>query len=120
PESDIVVSAGSTGAFYCACLALLNPGDEVIVFEPFYWYHVQTLIALEVVPALVALRPPDWSFTVEDVQRAITPRTRAIVINTPSNPCGKVFTTRELQLIADIAIDEELIVLTDEVYEYFI
>lgn len=66
PETEITVSAGSTGAFYCACLALLNPGDEVIVLEPYYGYHVNTLLAIEAVPSYVTMRPPDWTFTPEE------------------------------------------------------
>ena len=62
PETDIVVSGGSTGAFYCACLALLDPGDEVIIFEPFYGYHINTLLAVEAVPVYVRLHPPTWRF----------------------------------------------------------
>jgi len=86
PETEITVSAGSTGAFYCACLALLNPGDEVILFEPYYGYHVNTLLAVEAVPAYVTLRAPDWSFAGRDLERAVTPRTRGVVVNTPANP----------------------------------
>ena len=69
PESEIIVSAGSTGAFYCACLALLNPGDEVILFEPFYGYHVSTLVATGAVPVYVRMQPPEWSFSLEDLER---------------------------------------------------
>ena len=86
PESEIIVSAGATGAMYCACLALLNPGDEVIVFEPFYGYHISTLVATGAVPVYVPMEPPDWTFSYEALERARTPRTRAIIINTPANP----------------------------------
>ncbi len=92
PEGEIVASAGATGAFYCACMALLNPGDEVIILEPFYQYHVNTLLAVGAIPVCYALRPPDWSFDIDGIQALITDRTKAIVVNTPSNPCGKVFT----------------------------
>jgi len=120
PESEIVVSGGSTGAFYCACLALLNPGDEVIVFEPYYGYHINTLLAAEVRPSYVRLRPPDWSFQKEDLEGAITKNTRGILVNTPANPSGKVFNRTELQWIADIAHRDDLFVFTDEIYEYFL
>ena len=73
PETDIIVSAGSTGAFYCACLALLDPGDEVILFEPYYGYHVNTLLAVEAQPRYVRLHPPQWSFLLEDLEAAVTP-----------------------------------------------
>ncbi|HPP54700.1 MAG TPA: aminotransferase class I/II-fold pyridoxal phosphate-dependent enzyme, partial [Thermoguttaceae bacterium] len=83
PETDIVVSAGSTGAFYCACLALLDPGDEVILFEPYYGYHLNTLLAVGAVPAYVRLTPPDWRFDPAELRRAITPRTKGIMVCTP-------------------------------------
>jgi aminotransferase len=120
PETEIVVSTGSTGAFYCACLALLNPGDEIILFEPYYGYHVNTLLAVEAVPRYVTLQPPDWRFRAEDLESAITPRTRAIVVNTPANPSGKVFTRLELEEIADAARRHDFFVFTDEIYEYFL
>jgi aminotransferase len=120
PDTDIVVSAGSTGAFYCACLALLDPGDEVILFEPFYGYHVNTLLAVEAVPVYVALRPPDWSFEMADLERAATGKTKALVVNTPSNPSGKVFSRSELEAIAGFAVRHDLFVFTDEIYEHFL
>jgi len=120
PETDIVVSAGSTGAFYCACLALLDPGDEVILFEPYYGYHVNTLLAVEAVPRYLTLRPPDWNFLAGDLDRAVSTRTKAIVVNTPGNPCGKVFSRVELELIAEFAIRHDLFIFTDEIYEHFL
>lgn len=119
PETEIVVSGGSTGAFYCACLALLNPGDGVIVFEPYYGYHINTLLAVEAVPSYVTLRPPNWTFDRQDLESAWTPRMRAIVVNTPANPSGKVFSRAELEWIADFACRHDLFVFTDEIYEYF-
>lgn len=120
PDTEITVSAGSTGAFYCACLALLDPGDEVIVFEPYYGYHLNTLLAVEAVPSYVTLKPPDWTFRPEDLESAITPRTRGIVVNTPANPSGKVFSWAELEWIAGVALRHDLFVFTDEIYEYFV
>jgi len=120
PERDIVVSCGSTGAFYCACLALLNPGDEVVIFEPYYGYHVNTLLAAGLKAKYVRLEAPDWTFSPRELEKAITPRTRGIMVNTPANPCGKVFTREELELIADLAVKRDLFVFTDEIYEYFI
>ena len=73
-ESEIIVSSGSTGAFYCACLALINPGDEVILFEPYYGYHVNTILAAEAVPVYVSMNPPDWSFSPEDLERVVAPQ----------------------------------------------
>jgi aminotransferase len=120
PETDIIVSGGSTGALYCACLALLNPGDEVILFEPYYGYHLQTVIASETVPVYVRLTPPDWSFSRDDLEKAVTPKTRAIIVNTPANPSGKVFNREELEVIAGFATEYDLFVFTDEIYEHFI
>jgi aminotransferase len=120
PEQEIVVTAGSTGAFYCAGMALLNPGDEVIVFEPYYGYHVHTLTAMHAVPVFVTMAPPDWSFSRAALERAITTRTRAIVVNSPANPSGKVFTAEELGWMAAIARERDLFIFTDEIYEYFL
>ncbi len=120
PETDIIVSAGSTGVFYCACLALLDPGDEVIVFEPYYGYHVNTLLAVEATPRYVRLHPPQWSFSPQELEAAVTARTKAILINTPANPSGKVFTRSELETLAEIALRHDLFVFTDEIYEHFI
>lgn len=120
PETQITVSGGSTGAFYCACLALLNPGDEVILFEPYYGYHVNTLLAVEAVPAYVTMKAPHWTFTPADLESAVTAKTRGILVNTPANPSGKVFTRGEVEWIADFAARHDLFVFTDEIYEYFL
>lgn len=120
PENEIVVSSGSTGSFYCACLALLNPGDEVILFEPYYGYHINTLLAADAVPVYVRMQAPDWTFDPSDLEKIVTPRTRGIMINTPANPSGKIFTREELERIADFARRHDLFVFTDEIYEYFL
>ena len=120
PETDVTVSAGATGAFHCACMALLQPGDEVILFEPYYGYHVSTILAVEAVPKFVSLRGPDWSLSLDDLEQAITNRTKAIVVNSPGNPSGKVFAVEELQAIAEIATRHDLFIFTDEIYEYFV
>jgi aminotransferase len=120
PETNITVSAGSTGAFYCACLALLDPGDEVILFEPYYGYHLNTLLAVDAVPRYVSLGLPDLKFGPEDLEKAFTPRTRGIMVCTPANPSGKVFDTTEMKWIADFALRHDIFVFTDEIYEYFI
>jgi aminotransferase len=101
-------------------MALLDPGDEVVLFEPFYGYHTHTLVAMNVVPVFVRLEAPDWKFNAEDVERVISPRTRAIVINSPANPSGKVFSREELESLADIVVRHDLILFTDEIYEYFL
>jgi aminotransferase len=120
PEREIIVSAGATGALYCACLALLNPGDEVIVFEPYYGYHISTLVATQAVPVYVQLHPPAWSFDFSSLEKAVTPRTKAILINTPANPSGKVFSREELEHLAAFASKHDLFVFTDEIYEHFL
>lgn len=120
PETGIVVSAGATGAMYCAFQALLDPGDEVIVFEPYYGYHISTLQSAEAVPVYVSLNLPGWTFALEDLERALTPRTRGIILNTPANPSGKVFSFSELTLLAGFAERHDLFVFTDEIYEHFI
>jgi aminotransferase len=120
PETDVTVSAGATGSFHCACLALLNPGDEVILFEPYYQYHISALLAVEAVPVMVKMRVPDWTFSTAEVERAITPRTKAIIVNSPGNPSGKVFSRQELESIAATAKQHDLFAFTDEIYEYFL
>jgi len=120
PENEIVVSAGATGAFYCACLALLDPGDEVILFEPYYGYHVSTLVATQAVPVYVRMEPPQWTFRDQDLEKALSPRTRGIMINTPANPSGKVFTQKDLERLAAFASQHDLFVFTDEIYEHFV
>ncbi len=120
PETQIIVSAGSTGALYCACLALLDPGDEVILFEPYYGYHVNTFLAVEAVPRYVRMTPPGWEFSLADLEKLATPRTKAILINTPANPSGKVFSRPELECIAEFAGRRELFLFTDEIYEHFL
>src|SRR5437868_4771205 len=93
PVTEVVVTVGSSGGFATAALATLNPGDEVILFEPYYGYHLNTLRVLGVQTKFVALREhDDWSIDFDELRRAFTPKTRGIVINTPANPCGKVFT----------------------------
>lgn len=120
PEKNIVVSAGATGAFFITCLSLLNPGDEMILFEPYYGYHLNTLLTLDLKPRFATLTPPDWQFDIEELEKLCTPKTRAIMINTPANPCGKVFTREELKQLAAFSIKHDLIVYTDEIYEYFL
>jgi aminotransferase len=120
PERELLVTSGATGAFHAVSMALFDPGDEVLLFEPFYGYHVGTLKTLRAVPVIVELEGPEWRLDLERVRAAITPRTRAVVVNTPSNPAGKVFTRKELEGLAAIAREHDLFVLTDEIYEHFI
>jgi aminotransferase len=120
PDREILVTSGATGAMYAACQALFDPGDQVILFEPFYGYHYNTLLCLRAEPVPVPLEPATWEIDFDRLRAAITPRTRALIINTPGNPCVKVFTRAELEAIAAVAIENDLFVLTDEIYEYFI
>jgi aminotransferase len=120
PDSEIVVSAGATGAMYCAFQALLSPGDEVVVFEPFYGYHISTLVAAEAVPVFVPLETPGWTFTAQKLEHVVTSGTKGIILNTPSNPSGKVFSRQELEIIAAFAERYDLFVFTDEIYEHFV
>lgn len=120
PDSEVLVTSGATAGFLCACIALLNPGDEVILFEPFYGYHRNTLLSLRVQPVIVPLTAPDWQLDLDQLAASITPRTRALVINTPCNPSGKVFTRAEMESIAQLAEQHDLFVITDEIYEYFV
>jgi len=120
PETDITVSAGATGSFQATCMALLNPGDEVIVFEPFYAYHIQAILAVEAIPRYVTMRAPDWGLDMTALEQAMTQRTKAVIVNTPGNPSGKVFTRHELEHIAELVIRRDVMVITDEIYEYFV
>ncbi|MCG6909023.1 MAG: pyridoxal phosphate-dependent aminotransferase [Deltaproteobacteria bacterium] len=120
PEKEIVVTAGTTGALFSAFLALLNAGDEVILFEPYYGYHAINLVSTLAVPVYVSMTPPDWTFSREALDKVVTEKTKAILINTPGNPSGKVFTTEELRTISEFAIENDLFVFTDEIYEYFV
>jgi aminotransferase len=119
-EGEIVVTAGATGAFYGACLALFDPGDDVMLFEPYYGYHVDTLTALGLGARSVTLAPPAWRFDRAALDRALTARTRAIVVNTPANPSGKVFTRPELDVVVQFACEHDLWIVTDEIYEHFV
>jgi aminotransferase len=120
PIGNILVTNGATGALQAAIMATLDPGDECIVFEPFYGYHTASLTSQRVKPAIVSLAPPDWTLDLDRLRAAITPRTRGMILNTPANPSGKVFSRAELEAIAEIAIEHDLFVFTDEIYEYFL
>ena len=117
PETEITVASGATEVIYDAIQAFVGPGDELITFEPFYdSYRAATVLAGGEFK-VVRLQAPDWSFEVDELQRLITPRTRVFLLNTPHNPTGKVFSREELEAIARLAIEHDLVVLSDEVYD---
>jgi aspartate/methionine/tyrosine aminotransferase len=117
PSSEVVVANGATEAIFDAVQAFTGPGDEIVAFEPFYdSYPASAAIAgSSFVP--VRLHPPDWRFDSDALANAITPRTRMILLNTPHNPTGKVFTRDELEIIAALAVERDILVITDEVYD---
>lgn len=125
PDTEVLVTAGATEALSAALLALLETGDEVVLFEPMYDCYAAGIAMAGGVARPVPLLPPPsgtgpWTFDPADVRRAVTPRTRLLLLNTPHNPTGKVFTRDELALLAEIAIAHDLLVLTDEVYEHLL
>jgi aminotransferase len=120
PETEITVTNGATEGMIAAMLATLDPGDEVVVFEPFYENYGPDAILTGATTRYVALRPPTWSFDLDELRSAIGERTRAIVVNSPHNPTGKVFTREELGSIAHLAIERDLLVFTDEIYEHLV
>ena len=117
PETEITVSCGATEAMIAAMLAAVDPGDEVIVFEPFYENYGPDCVISGAVPRYVPLRPPDWTFDPDELRDAFNDRTRAIVVNTPHNPTGKVYSQAELNLIARLCQEHDAIAITDEIYE---
>jgi aspartate/methionine/tyrosine aminotransferase len=120
PETEITVSCGATEGMAASLLATTNPGDEVIVFEPFYEsYHPDTLLC-GAERKLVRLYAPDWHFDPDELRRAFSARTKAIIVNTPHNPTGKVFTRAELTQIANLCQEFDALAITDEIYEHII
>jgi len=120
PDRHVTVCCGSTETMLSTLLAVLNPGDEVIIFEPFYENYGPGCIISGAEPVFVPLEPPDFSFDPDRLAKAVGPRTRAIIFNSPSNPTGKVFTLQELELIADLCLRYDLLAITDEIYEHII
>ncbi len=120
PETQVTVTCGATEAMIAAMLGLLDPGDEVIVFEPFYENYGPDAILSGAIPRYVTLHEPDWSIDPDELRAAFTERTRGIVVNSPHNPTGKVFTRAELQLIADLCQEFDVIAFTDDIYEHIV
>ncbi len=120
PDSEVLVTAGATEALAATFLALCDPGDEVITFEPWYDAYAADAALAGAVRRTVTLRPPDYGFDVEALRAAVTPRTRFVLLNSPHNPTGKVFTRRELDAIASVCVEHDLLAVTDEVYEHLV
>lgn len=120
PDKNVTVCCGATECMMAAMMALLDPGDEVIVFQPFYENYGPDGLLSGATVKFVQLRPPQWNFDPAELAAAFGPRTRAIVVNTPNNPTGKVFDRAELQAIADLCIRHDVFAVTDEIYEHIL
>jgi aspartate/methionine/tyrosine aminotransferase len=125
PETEITVCCGATEAMVAALLATVDPGDEIILFEPWYENYGADAILCGATPRYVALRPPatqdgEWSFDPDELRAAFHRNTRAIILNTPNNPTGKVFTRAELELIRDLCVEFDALAITDEIYEHIL
>jgi N-succinyldiaminopimelate aminotransferase len=118
PDSQVVVTTGCTEAVAAALLGLVDPGDEVVVLEPYYDSYVAMLQMAGAVRRPVTLRAPDFRLDPDDLRRAVTPRTRFVLLNSPHNPTGTVLDETELAAVAAVAIEHDLVVITDEVYEH--
>ena len=120
PETEITVCCGATEGMIAALLAVLDPGDEVVLFEPFYENYGPDAELCGAVPRFVPLHAPDWEFDRDELRRAFTPRTKAIILNSPNNPTGKVFTREELEFIAGLCQEHNALAITDEIYEHIL
>jgi aminotransferase len=120
PETDVTVTCGATEGMIAAMLALLDPGDEVVVFEPFYENYGPDAILSGAVPRYVTLHEPDWSIDESELRAAFGPRTRGVVLNSPHNPTGKVFGRDELELIAGLCVEHDAVAFTDDIYEHIV
>jgi aspartate/methionine/tyrosine aminotransferase len=120
PEREITVCCGATEGMIAALLAVTNPGDEVIIFEPYYENYGPDALLCDAQRKLVRLRPPDWTFDPDELRRAFSAKTKAIILNSPNNPTGKVFTRAELELIAGLCQEFDALAITDEIYEHIL
>jgi aminotransferase len=125
PETEVTVCCGATEAMISTLLALVDAGEEVVVFEPFYENYGPDTILSGATPKFVSLRPPrepegEWSFDPAELRAAFSARTRVIIVNTPNNPTGKVFTRAELEYIRDLCLEFDVVAVTDEIYEHIL
>ena len=120
PEREITICCGSTEAMMSTMLAIINPGDEIVVFEPFYENYGPDAILSGATPRFVKLSPPDWTFDEKELTAAFGPHTKAIILNTPNNPTGKVFTRGELEFIRNLCVRWDAYCITDEIYEHIL
>lgn len=120
PETNLTVTCGATEGMIASMLAVIDPGDEVVVFEPFYENYGPDAVLSGAVPRYVTLHEPDWSIDEEELRAAFNPRTRGIVVNSPHNPTGKVFTRSELELIAELCSQWDAVAFTDDIYEHIV
>ena len=120
PDTEVLVTVGATEAIAATLLALCEPGDEVIMFEPSYDSYAACCSMAGAAPRLVRLRPPDWGFDPDELAAAVGPRTRLVLLNSPHNPTGKVFAPEELAQVAALCADHDLVAVTDEVYEHLV
>lgn len=118
PAMEICVTVGASGAYTAAIHALLDPGDGILLFEPYYGYHLNAAVVAGLTPEFATLRPPEFTLREDALEAAITSRTRAVVVCTPSNPSGKMFRPDELEALGRVARRHDLLVITDEIYEY--
>src|SRR6266496_3378022 len=119
-DTEFTVTSGATEAIFAAIQGTCEPGEEVVLFEPYYDSYRASVAMASAVPRFVTLRAPGWSFDPEELARAFTPRTRAILLNTPHNPTGKVFSREDLELVARLCRERDVLCITDEVYEHIL
>jgi aspartate/methionine/tyrosine aminotransferase len=120
PEREITVCCGATEGMIASLLAVTNPGDEIIIFEPYYENYGPDALLCDANRKLVRLHPPDWNFDPDELRRAFSSKTKAIILNSPNNPTGKVFTRLELELIANLCQEFDTLAITDEIYEHIL
>jgi len=120
PNAGVIITAGATQGVFSSIMGLVDPGDEVIVIEPYYDSYVPGVLMAGGTPVFVSMHPPNWTFVEDELRDAFNPNTRALILNTPNNPTGRVYTRAELQLIAKLCIEYDVIVISDEVYEHLI